>query len=135
MDAKRRILAVEGGSVNMRTAKDYPRHGQMVKGYRYSKPITFEPQYGWLASGQFPAECILACSASGSVDHAVAYWRDKLGFVAALEPVRHLVERYLKEFGAWDDLATADIEVLADRILWTACGDIAEQGEWLGLVH
>lgn len=113
---------------------DYPARTEMVEGYDYEAPITFEPKYGYLASGQFPEECIDDCSASGSVDDAVEYWRNKLGFSATLEPVRTLAERYLKEYGAWDDLAEADIDTLADRILWTACCDIREQGEWLGLV-
>ncbi len=111
--------------------KPYPRRGQMVKGYKYAAPITFEPQYGWLASGQFPADCIESCSASGSVDDAVEYWVRKLNFT----PPRNHMERYLKEFGAWDALQTADDETLAQRILWTACCEIREQGEWLGLVH
>lgn len=113
----------------------YPRRGQMIKGYRYSGPITFDPRYGYLSSGSFPADCIESCSASGAVDDAVEYWRKKLGLSEALEPVRPLVERYLREFGAWDDLATADIDTLADSVLWIACCDIAEQGEWSGLSH
>jgi hypothetical protein len=119
----------------MQTNKPYPTEGMMIDGYEYSDPITFEPQYGWLASGQFPVACIQECSASGQVDNAVEYWCNKLRFTSALEPVRSLAERYLKEFGAWDDLATCSIETLAYRILWTACCDISEQGEWLGLVH
>ena len=119
----------------MTITKAYPRRGQMVKGYKYSAPITFHSQYGWLYSGSFPADCIAECSASGAVDNAVEYWRNKLNLSAALEPVRPIVERYLKEFGVWDDLQTADIDTLANRVLWIACGDIREQGEWLGLVH
>jgi len=115
--------------------RSYPRKGQMVKGYRYDGAITFEPQYGWLASGIFPGDCIAECSASGSVDNAVEYWKNKLDFVAALAPHRPHVESFLKEYGAWDDLADATIETLADRVLWLACCDIAEQGEWSGLVH
>ena len=114
--------------------KAYPHRGQMVKGYCYRCLIRFNDS-GWLSQGQFPVDCIRDCSASGQRDEAVEYWRKKLGFVAAIEPRRELAERYLEEFGAWDDLQTADIEVLADRILWTACCDIAEQGEWAGLVH
>src|SRR5271165_655290 len=115
--------------------RPYPRRGQMVKGYRYAVAISFDTQYGWLASGQFPVDCIAECSASGRVDEAVEHWRKKLKLSEALEPVRPLVERYLREYGAWDDLAEADIDTLADRVLWTACCDIREQGEWGGLVH
>lgn len=113
----------------------YPRKGQMVADYDYRAPISFVLGVGWIASGQFPADCIAACSASGSVDSAVAHWCAELKFAEALEPVRPLVEQYIKEFGAWDDLTTASIETLAHRVLWSACCDIREQGEWLGLVH
>jgi len=115
--------------------KQYPRYGQMVKGYKYAAPISFNARYGHLASGQFPADCIEACSASGSVDDAVEYWRNKLNLPTILEPHRELVVRYLSESGAWDDLETADMDTLADRVLWTACCDIREQGEWSGLCH
>ncbi len=121
------------------TTKPYPRYGQMLKGYKYSKPITFEPKYGWLASGQFPANCIAECSASGQVAPAVEYWVKKLNFQV---PREHAI-KYLKEFGAWplksdaydtglEDMSDSD---LAEKVLWLACGDIKEQGEWLGLVH
>lgn len=118
----------------MRT-KPYPRKRYMVAGYKYRARISFDAKYGHIQSGQFPAECIRDCSASGSTDEAVEYWRKKLDFVAALEPVRPLVERYLREYGAWDDLATADIETLADRVLWTACCDIQEGQGWCGLCN
>lgn len=114
--------------------KHYPKYGQMVKGYKYAGPITFN-QYGYIQSGSFPNECIADCSASGSADDAVEYWRDKLNFVTALEPVRDRVESYLEEFGAWDDLATADMEILADRVLWTACCGIKEYGDWFGVCN
>ena len=43
---------------------------------------------------------------------------------------------YLKDFGAWDDLQTADAETLAQRVLWIAAGDQDESGEpWLGMMH
>lgn len=110
--------------------KPYPRYGQMVKGYKYAKPITFKPE-GWLVSGQFPADCIESCSTSGSNDDAVEFWVSKLDF----SPPRDLMERYLGEYGAWDDLQTASDETLAQRVLWTAMHDIREQGSWDGLVH
>jgi hypothetical protein len=117
-----------------KSIKPYPRYGQMVKGYKYAAPISFDPS-GWLASGQFPADCIESCSHSGSVDDDVEFWRKRLNFADILEPVRPLVERYLKEFGAWDDLEIADMDTLADRVLWQACCDIREQGDWSGLLH
>lgn len=114
--------------------KPYPVRSQMISRYKLSAPISFN-EYGHLDSGQFPAQCIDDCSASGRVDEAVEYWRKELGLVAALEPRRKLVESYLKEYGAWDDLETADIETLADRVLWTAMCDIKESGDWLGICH
>lgn len=113
-----------------------PQPGTMVEGYDYTAPITFDGRYGWLASGSFPRECIAECSAGGRVDDAVSYWCKRLNFTEALAPHRELVERYLREYGAWEDLGTADMETLAHRVLWTACCDMAETGEcWAGLVH
>lgn len=113
-----------------RVTGPYPKRRSMVKGYKYNAPITFD-SYGNLASGQFPAECIEDCSASGSVDKAVEYWLNKLDF----KPSRRLMEAYLKEYGAWDDLQTAYDCTLAARVLWIAMCDIREQGEWCGLMH
>ena len=107
----------------------------MIDGYRYTEPISFDAKYGHLASGQFPADCIDSCSASGSVDEAVEHWVSKLNLSSTLEPVRFHVESYLGEFGAWDDLEEADMDTLANRILWTACCDIRENGSWFGLCH
>ncbi len=98
-------------------------------------PITFNKKSGWLASGRFPQECIDDCGASGQADEAVEYWRKELKFVEALEPVESLARDYLREYGAWDDLDEADLETIANRILWMACGEMHEQGEWFGLVH
>ncbi len=99
--------------------------------------IRFEPKHGILMVGEFPSDCVADCSGQGDVTEAVAYWRNKLGFAEALEPVEQLARDYLREFGAWDDLDDADLEeTIADRILWCACCDIKESGEpWLGLVH
>jgi hypothetical protein len=108
----------------------------MIAGYDYDAPISFHQEYGWLNSGQFPADCIADCCAPGSVDEAVAYWVKRLKLTEAIAPVRQKAEAYLKEYGAWDDLATVEIGVLAGRILWVACCDIAERdGGWNGLVN
>ena len=115
----------------MWNGKEYPTRRSMVKGYKYTEPISFEPKYGWLASGQFPAACIRECSASGQNDDAVEYWVKKLNF----SPPRDLAVKYLHEFGAWEDLEATDDKTIAQRVLWTACHDIREHGEWLGLVH
>jgi len=117
--------------MNNEVFTDYPAPGDMVDGYDYTGPITFHPKYGHLASGRFPADCIESCAASGDCTEAVEYWQSRLNF----NPPRDLMERYLKEYGAWDDLQTASDDTLAQRILWIACCDIREQGEWSGLNH
>ena len=84
-------------------------------------------------TGAFPEGCIADCSAPGSVDEAVAYWRKRLQF----EVPRERAIRWLREFGAWTDAemqAWDDVE-LAERVLWLACCDIRESGDWFGLVH
>ena len=91
---------------------------------------------GWFDNyGNFtasiPVECVRECSASGAVDESVAYWVKKLHFDAP-EP---LAAKWLKEFGAWDDEELADHAANVRRVLWLACCDLREQGEWLGLVH
>jgi hypothetical protein len=77
---------------------------------------------------QLPQECIDDCSAQGSVDEAVAYWRDKLSFTVD----RDRTVSCLKGYGAWEDeeLAASTDEELADRVLWLACGNFSEQQSW-----
>lgn len=79
---------------------------------------------------EIPQECVADCSAAGSVDSSVSYWVEKLDFNVA----RHLAIRYLYEWGAWNDLETADDETLAQRVLWLACCDLKEENEWIGLI-
>lgn len=95
-------------------------------------------EYGhWL--GELPEECVADCSASGSVDQAVAHWRKKLSFAVP----RQKALEYLVEFGAWPwqecdgDKGLIDMsdDELADKVLWLACCDIKENGEWFGLCH
>lgn len=93
---------------------------------------------GWFV-GDLPDECVADCSASGDVTALVYLWLDRLSFVVP----RSKAIAYLKEFGAWpvesdeydkglNDMTDTE---LAAKVLWIACGDIAEQGEWLGLNH
>ena len=44
---------------------------------------------------------------------------------------------YLRKFGAWtaDELAAKTDDELAEVILWTACFEIRDSGEWFGLVR
>jgi hypothetical protein len=89
-------------------------------------------EHGWIVR-DIPAEAVPDCHHAGACDEGVEYWRKKLGF----EVPRKLAIEWLADFGAWtrEELAEAEPETLAERVLWLACADIAEQGEWLGLVH
>lgn len=96
-------------------------------------------QYGHF-TGEIPAECVADCSQPGQDASAdVEQWLEKLDFAVP----RDMAIRYLKEFGAWplesDDydrgLEDMSDSELAATVLWIACGDIKEQGEWIGLVH
>jgi len=83
-----------------------------------------------LTYSQLPDLCIADCSAPGSIDDVVAYWREELGFTVN----RKLALRYLQDQGAWerDELAAENDETLAERILWLACGDFREWVETNG---
>lgn len=82
---------------------------------------------------KIPTECVSDCSHSGDCEIDCTYWVKKLNFIIP----RDKTIAYLKEFGAWtlEDLNSKNDEELAIITLWVACNDIAEQGEWLGLVH
>lgn len=80
---------------------------------------------------KIPKQCVEDCSGAGRADEAVKHWVKKLNFHVP----RVTAIAYLKDFGAWDDLAGVDQETLDQRVLWIACGDIKENGDWLGLVH
>jgi len=83
--------------------------------------------------GSFPRACVNACSASGDVYEAVELWRKCLGFTTP----REKTIAYLSEFGAWtvEEMSEVDDAELARKVLWIACGDIKEQGEWFGIHH
>lgn len=55
----------------------------------------------------------------------VEYNLDRVVWLADDERLRSM----LKEYGAWDDLETADQSTLRMRALWTAAGDIKENPE------
>ena len=90
----------------------------------------FDVKHGWLQK-KIPDVCVKECSGSGDVGKNVEYWVHRLNF----EVPEHLAKAYLQEFGAWEDLDIAPRQLLAERVLWLACCDIAEDGEWFGLVH
>jgi hypothetical protein len=86
-----------------------------------------------LLLGVLPAECVADCSHAGACDADVASWRARLEFTVP----RGQAIAYLREFGAWTpaDLAGRTDDELAELVLWSACCEIRESGEWFGLVH
>ena len=89
-------------------------------------------KHGWI-QGEIPADCVADCHHSGQCDTDVEHWRAKLDFTVP----RQLAISFLREYGAWDteELAGFSDTRLAETVLWLACGDIANQGDWFGLVH
>ena len=81
--------------------------------------------------GELPQECVEDCSGSGDASDSVEHWVKELEFVVD----RKQAIKWLEEFGAWDTLETDSIEDITQRVLWLACSDISEDGEWIGLVH
>ena len=83
--------------------------------------------------GVLPEDCVSDCSHAGACDDDVAYWRERLDFTVP----RDRAIAYLREFGAWtrEELAAKTDDELAEIILWSACCDIRESGEWFGLLH
>lgn len=88
-----------------------------------------------LLVSELPPQCVSDCSHPGPCDSDVAAWSHRLDIAGALKPVADLARDYLREFGAWDDLDDADVQTLAERVLWVACRDAAENGAWFGLLH
>jgi hypothetical protein len=88
--------------------------------------------HGYLL-GVLPEDCIADCSHSGPCDNDVEYWRRRLDFSVP----RQTATAYLREFGAWtaEELADKTDEELAETVPWSACCDIRESGEWLGMVR
>lgn len=97
---------------------------------------TFDMQGNF--NGTLPQECIEDCSQSGDNINNVMFWCDKLDWYGLFDShsgVRALARTYLREFGAWEDLDCCDSSILAERVLWLACGVASEQGEWFGMVN
>jgi hypothetical protein len=95
------------------------------------RPTWFD-YHGYLL-GVLPEDCIADCSHSGACDADVTYWRNRLDF----EVPREKAIGYLREFGAWtaEELEAKTTDELAEVVLWSACCDIRESGQWLGMVH
>ena len=89
---------------------------------------------GWLHN-DIPSDCVAACYHNGQCYPDVDYWVERLDLENTIEPLADVARDYLREYGEWDDLETCAIRTLAERVLWVACGDISEQGDWLGMVY
>ena len=81
--------------------------------------------------GELPQDCVDDCSGSGDATAMVQHWIEELDFKVN----REQAIKYLAEFGAWDTLETDTDQEITERVLWIACGDISEQGEWYGLIN
>lgn len=91
------------------------------------RPINSDYKYWYTSSSgkiefQMPGECVIDCSASGSVDDAVDYWRNQLSL--DLDP--DLVRSVLGECGAWDEEELQDNQANMERLIWIAACDIKE---------
>ncbi|MFA6119713.1 MAG: hypothetical protein WC688_07355 [Parachlamydiales bacterium] len=83
--------------------------------------------------GEIPEDAINQCSLRGAGDvvyENVNYWMDELNFDCPQE----LAKKYLRNFGAWEDLNKADRNTINRRVFWLACCELDESGEWLGLI-
>lgn len=88
-------------------------------------------EYGHYIGPEIPTEAVNEIVAPGPADAAVDYWTSKLNF----EVPRDLAIRYLGEYGAWslDHRNAMTDRELAETVLWLACNDLKESGEWFGL--
>ena len=71
------------------------------------------------------AEQAAQCSHHGPCDDDVAANLNDVVWHASDDQIR----RYLKGYGAWDDLQAASSETLHSRMLWIAACDIREHPE------
>jgi len=72
-----------------------------------------------------PLDAVDACSHPGPCDSDVDHWVDHIHWRGV---ERSTMEQELKEVGAWNDLTSAPIRTLKERLLWIACNDLKEDG-------
>ena len=108
------------------------RLGEKLVKERDGEKYEFFDKYGWF-TGKLSEECIKDCSHSGDCFDDVEFWVKKLDF----QVPREKAILYLKETGGWsaEELDSLDDVGLAQKILWLACCDFKENGEWFGLVN
>ena len=72
-------------------------------------------------------EAIDDCSGPGRADEAIAYWEPRTRIESALrdtpDPDETLIAEILGEYSDWD---CSDPETNRQRLVWIACGDLAE---------
>lgn len=73
-------------------------------------------------------EQVISASHQGSCDEDVLALSKEPLIEAQLEDIDpEALKRELREWGAWDDMELADHEANLQRVLWLACGDIADR--------
>ena len=112
----------------------YHAHGGSRNGYHIGYDIsdnTFFDDHGNFIA-LLPEDCVIECTLPGQdASEAVKRWTLALEFSL---PSLKAGRKFLSEFGTWEDLESADMFTLSQRVLWLACGEIKESGEWFGLV-
>jgi len=105
---------------------------EKIKEYQANK--RFQKSLRWWSSSsgqieiQIPLEWAESTHHSGHCDNdvlAVSQEGFIKDFTSALNP--DIVRNVLDEYGTWDDEELKDKEENIQRLLWIACGDIAEQ--------
>lgn len=86
---------------------------------------------GQYKSGSIPNHIIEDCSASGQVADIVHWAAIEIEFDCDMEQAKN----YLRDFGAWSDAELSDHQENIERVLWLACCELGESGDWLGLIN
>lgn len=86
--------------------------------YTYFNRFEFELTLKQAESGSHPGPC----------DRDIAELLQVPEIVAQFEKIDPAdIAQELKEYGAWDEIELQDHDANRARILWIACGDIAEE--------
>lgn len=81
--------------------------------------------------GSIPKQAVEDCCHQGQCDDDVAHWRKELDF----EVPRDMAIGYLSRSGisTLEELAEMSEDEIAESVLWLACWDVREKGDWFGL--
>lgn len=85
---------------------------------------------------ELPERCVAECSHSGDCAEDVESWVKELGWDFDEVDCEN-ARRWLAEFGAWtgEEIDGKDAVELAETVLWLACCELRESGEWFGMVQ